>query len=90
MLTHIASKIDESNQIVYDDAAIARLLNRDQVQLVQPTEPTVTEGEGINEYLSSFKVAFYQVKEADEEEEDGVDIDLEEESKVNLFFSLDH
>lgn len=60
----------EENQIIWDDAAVEALLDRSQVR----KEPTKEEKEDkehwSNEYLSSFKVAQYVTKEADEEEEE--------------------
>uniref|UniRef100_A0A8C4QBV8 Chromodomain helicase DNA binding protein 3 n=1 Tax=Eptatretus burgeri TaxID=7764 RepID=A0A8C4QBV8_EPTBU len=53
---------DESIVIHYDDAAIDRLLDRSQ----DATDDT--ELQSMNEYLSSFKVAQYVVREEDEEE----------------------
>lgn len=47
--------------IHYDDQAIARLLDRNQ----DATEDT--ELQSMNEYLSSFKVAQYVVKDEDDE-----------------------
>ncbi len=71
----IFNRLDETNRIVYDDSAIDRLLNRNLGEEGGGIAEQSVVNEGINEYLSSFKVAFYQVKEADEEEE-------EEERKV--------
>jgi hypothetical protein len=45
---------------VYDDTAISRLLDRSQ-------EGQEEKQEAMNDYLSSFKVASYQVKEQEEE-----------------------
>ncbi|KAG9471080.1 chromodomain-helicase-DNA-binding protein 4 isoform X1 [Eleutherodactylus coqui] len=56
---------EDSSVIHYDDKAIARLLDRNQDEIED------TEIQGMNEYLSSFKVAQYVVREeemADEEE----------------------
>lgn len=56
------AKGDTENQIIWDERAVNALLDRTQVG--------VEEKENwANEYLSSFKVAQYVVKEADEEEE---------------------
>lgn len=52
---------EEGNVIHYDDDAISKLLDRSQ----DATEDT--EIQNMNEYLSSFKVAQYVVKEEDEE-----------------------
>ena len=68
--------IDELNKIVYDDGAIERLLDRSggtaPAETVTDEEPV---NEVINEYLSSFKVAFYQVKETDDGDDDYDDDD---------------
>ncbi|XP_062311311.1 chromodomain-helicase-DNA-binding protein 4-like [Osmerus eperlanus] len=58
------NKEDDSSVIHYDDKAIDRLLDRDQ----SATEDT--EIQSMNEYLSSFKVAQYVVKDEEEEEEE--------------------
>lgn len=58
------SKEEDSSVIHYDDKAIDRLLDRNQ----DATDDT--ELQSMNEYLSSFKVAQYVVKDDDEEEED--------------------
>lgn len=58
------NKEEDSSVIHYDDKAIDRLLDRNQ----DATEDT--ELQSMNEYLSSFKVAQYVVKDEDEEEED--------------------
>ncbi|KAL7887101.1 hypothetical protein AOLI_G00048220 [Acnodon oligacanthus] len=58
------NKEEDSSVIHYDDQAIERLLDRNQ----DATEDT--ELQSMNEYLSSFKVAQYVVKDEDEEEED--------------------
>ena len=55
---------NEENKIHYDDAAIDILLDRTQETPKNDDE----ESEGLNEYLSSFKVASYVTKEQDEEE----------------------
>jgi chromodomain-helicase-DNA-binding protein 5 len=52
---------DEGSVIHYDDNAISKLLDRSQ----DNTEDT--EIQNMNEYLSSFKVAKYVVKEEDGE-----------------------
>jgi len=46
--------------VVYDDAAVEKLLNRQQVGEVE-------KDFGMNEYLCSFKVASYQIKDTAEE-----------------------
>ncbi|XP_056141606.1 chromodomain-helicase-DNA-binding protein 4 isoform X2 [Lampris incognitus] len=58
------NKEDDSSVIHYDDQAISRLLDRNQ----DATEDT--ELQSMNEYLSSFKVAQYVVKDEDDEEEE--------------------
>uniref|UniRef100_A0A1A8I4L9 Chromodomain helicase DNA binding protein 4b n=2 Tax=Nothobranchius TaxID=28779 RepID=A0A1A8I4L9_NOTKU len=58
------NKEDDSSVIHYDDPAIERLLDRNQ----DATEDT--ELQSMNEYLSSFKVAQYVVKDEDDEEEE--------------------
>ncbi|XP_036444810.1 chromodomain-helicase-DNA-binding protein 4 isoform X1 [Colossoma macropomum] len=58
------NKEEDGSVIHYDDQAIERLLDRNQ----DATEDT--ELQSMNEYLSSFKVAQYVVKDEDEEEED--------------------
>lgn len=55
----------EENRIHYDDAAIDNLLDRNQTIPVGDGEDA---NEGLNEYLSSFKVASYVTKEQEEEE----------------------
>ncbi|XP_063734315.1 chromodomain-helicase-DNA-binding protein 4 isoform X2 [Eleginops maclovinus] len=58
------SKEDDSSVIHYDDRAIDRLLDRNQ----DATDDT--EIQSMNEYLSSFKVAQYVVKDEEDEEEE--------------------
>ncbi|XP_028836078.1 chromodomain-helicase-DNA-binding protein 4 isoform X2 [Denticeps clupeoides] len=58
------NKEEDSSVIHYDDKAIERLLDRNQ----DATEDK--EMQSMNEYLSSFKVAQYVVKDDDEEEEE--------------------
>eukprot|EP00063_Salmo_salar_P033991 XP_014008826.1 PREDICTED: chromodomain-helicase-DNA-binding protein 4-like [Salmo salar] len=60
------NKEDDSQVIHYDDKAIDRLLDRNQES--ESTEDT--EIQSMNEYLSSFKVAQYVVKDEEEEEEE--------------------
>lgn len=55
------NKEDDSSVIHYDDQAIDRLLDRNQ----DATDDT--ELQSMNEYLSSFKVAQYVVKDEDDE-----------------------
>ncbi|KAM4725774.1 chromodomain-helicase-DNA-binding protein 4a [Anableps anableps] len=58
------NKEEDSSIIHYDDKAIERLLDRNQ----DATDDT--ELQSMNEYLSSFKVAQYVVKDEEEEEEE--------------------
>ncbi|XP_034016012.1 chromodomain-helicase-DNA-binding protein 4-like isoform X2 [Thalassophryne amazonica] len=58
------NKEEDSSIIHYDDKAIDRLLDRNQ----DATDDT--ELQSMNEYLSSFKVAQYVVKDEEEEEEE--------------------
>lgn len=51
--------MEDSSVIHYDDAAISKLLDRNQ----DATDDT--ELQNMNEYLSSFKVAQYVVREED-------------------------
>lgn len=53
------------NKIHYDDKAVDMLLDRNQET---PKNDDENEPEGLNEYLSSFKVASYVTKEQEEEE----------------------
>ena len=55
------NKEDDSSVIHYDDRAIDRLLDRNR----DATEDT--ELQSMNEYLSSFKVAQYVVKDEEDE-----------------------
>ncbi|KAM3878292.1 LOW QUALITY PROTEIN: chromodomain-helicase-DNA-binding protein 5 [Diretmus argenteus] len=65
---------EEGSVIHYDDNAISKLLDRSQ----DATEDT--EIQNMNEYLSSFKVAQYVVKEEDGEEEVQREIIKQEEN----------
>ena len=58
---------NEENRIHYDDDAVDALLDRNQ----QPQGSSESEqvAEGLNEYLSSFKVASYVTKEKEIEED---------------------
>uniref|UniRef100_A0A8C8H505 DNA helicase n=1 Tax=Oncorhynchus tshawytscha TaxID=74940 RepID=A0A8C8H505_ONCTS len=67
-------KKDEGSVIHYDDNAISKLLDRSQ----NATEDT--EIQNMNEYLSSFKVAQYVVKDEDAEEEPQREIIKQEEN----------
>uniref|UniRef100_A0A671WLW7 Chromodomain helicase DNA binding protein 4a n=1 Tax=Sparus aurata TaxID=8175 RepID=A0A671WLW7_SPAAU len=68
------NKEEDSSIIHYDDKAIDRLLDRNQ----DATDDT--ELQSMNEYLSSFKVAQYVVKDEEEEEEVQREIIKQEES----------
>uniref|UniRef100_A0A3B3YFF9 Uncharacterized protein n=1 Tax=Poecilia mexicana TaxID=48701 RepID=A0A3B3YFF9_9TELE len=68
------NKEEDSSIIHYDDKAIERLLDRNQ----DATDDT--ELQSMNEYLSSFKVAQYVVKDEEEEEEVQREIIKQEES----------
>ncbi|XP_061597438.1 chromodomain-helicase-DNA-binding protein 4a isoform X2 [Cololabis saira] len=68
------SKEEDSSVIHYDDKAIDRLLDRNQTDTDEP------ELQSMNEYLSSFKVAQYVVKDEEEEEEVQREIIKQEES----------
>ncbi|KAM4651215.1 chromodomain-helicase-DNA-binding protein 5 [Discoglossus pictus] len=66
--------VEDSSVIHYDDAAISKLLDRNQ----DATEDT--EIQNMNEYLSSFKVAQYVVREEDGVEEVEREIIKQEEN----------
>jgi len=51
--------------VVYDDEAVQKLLDRSQ----EDVDPEKEREFGMNEYLRSFKVASYQVKEGIDEVE---------------------
>uniref|UniRef100_A0A8C9ZTJ0 Chromodomain helicase DNA binding protein 4a n=1 Tax=Sander lucioperca TaxID=283035 RepID=A0A8C9ZTJ0_SANLU len=68
------SKEEDSSVIHYDDKAIDVLLDRNQRDTDEP------ELQSMNEYLSSFKVAQYVVKDEEEEEEVQREIIKQEES----------
>ena len=53
----------KSKIVTYDEAAVQRMLDRSQ-----KGEKETEKSFGMNEYLRSFKVATYQVKEADEKD----------------------
>lgn len=55
--------------IIWDDDAVSALLDRNEGEEVQQKDPTGEKKDWTNEYLSSFKVAQYVTKEAEEEEE---------------------
>ena len=55
----VSAEIDDANRIVYDDAAIESLLDRTK-------EGQEDKEMAMNEYLSSFKVASYTVKEGED------------------------
>uniref|UniRef100_A0A6Q2Y678 DNA helicase n=1 Tax=Esox lucius TaxID=8010 RepID=A0A6Q2Y678_ESOLU len=60
------NKEEDSQVIHYDDEAVDRLLDRNQ----ESENPEETEIQSMNEYLSSFKVAQYVVKDEEEAEEE--------------------
>ncbi|MCI4373928.1 hypothetical protein PGIGA_G00000140 [Pangasianodon gigas] len=68
------NKEEDSSVIHYDDKAIDKLLDRNQ----DATDDT--ELQSMNEYLSSFKVAQYVVKDEEDEEEVDREIIKQEES----------
>ena len=70
---------DEENQIVYDDEAIERLLDRTQ-EVVEDKETEQTAQ--LNDYLSSFKVATYKTKEEAEEDENREVLMQEESTEI--------
>ena len=59
-LTHAACACAE---VTYDDEAVRKMLDRSQAG-----EKQVEKSFGLNEYLRSFKVATYKVKDVDEKE----------------------
>uniref|UniRef100_A0A673B453 Chromodomain helicase DNA binding protein 4a n=1 Tax=Sphaeramia orbicularis TaxID=375764 RepID=A0A673B453_9TELE len=86
-----SNKEEDSSIIHYDDKAIDRLLDRNQ----DATDDT--ELQSMNEYLSSFKVAQYVVKDEDEEVRHAPDDGFEFDKLLFLilpyfssFFSLFH
>lgn len=70
----------EENKIHYDDAAIDALLDRDQ-----KSEENGDDPDGLNEYLSSFKVAQY-VKKVDDDEEEDVEVLKEEAEQADPLY----
>uniref|UniRef100_A0A8C7V8R7 Chromodomain helicase DNA binding protein 4a n=1 Tax=Oncorhynchus mykiss TaxID=8022 RepID=A0A8C7V8R7_ONCMY len=70
------NKEEDSQVIHYDDMAVDRLLDRNQ----ESETPEETEIGSMNEYLGSFKVAQYVVKDEEEEEEVQREIIKQEES----------
>lgn len=59
-LGHILNCIFVSNSVVYSDEAVEKLLDRSQEGEIEKEKEKEF---GMNEYLRSFKVASYQVKE---------------------------
>uniref|UniRef100_A0A7E5A0P2 DNA helicase n=1 Tax=Panagrellus redivivus TaxID=6233 RepID=A0A7E5A0P2_PANRE len=57
------------NEIIWDDDAVDALLDRTVGEAPKPEEGEKKKEHWTNEYLSSFKVAQYVTREADEEEE---------------------
>ena len=53
--------------VVWDEKAVEKLLDRSQVTEVPDQDNEDEEKGGMNEYLSSFKVASYQIKTTAEE-----------------------
>uniref|UniRef100_A0A8C7GJT7 Chromodomain helicase DNA binding protein 4a n=1 Tax=Oncorhynchus kisutch TaxID=8019 RepID=A0A8C7GJT7_ONCKI len=70
------NKEEDSQVIHYDDMAVDRLLDRNQ----ESETPEETEIGSMNEYLGSFKVAQYVVKDEEEAEEVQREIIKQEES----------
>ncbi len=70
----------EENRIHYDDAAVDGLLDREQK--VESTDDSSQAADGLNEYLSSFKVASYVTKGKQEEEEE-VEVLKEDSTETN-------
>uniref|UniRef100_A0A4W5NWN4 Chromodomain helicase DNA binding protein 4a n=1 Tax=Hucho hucho TaxID=62062 RepID=A0A4W5NWN4_9TELE len=68
--------VEDSQVIHYDDMAVDRLLDRNQ----ESETPEETEIGSMNEYLGSFKVAQYVVKDEEEAEEVQREIIKQEES----------
>ncbi|XP_072281166.1 chromodomain-helicase-DNA-binding protein 4 isoform X2 [Pyxicephalus adspersus] len=68
---------EDSSVIHYDDRAIDKLLDRNQDQIED------TEIQGMNEYLSSFKVAQYVVREEEMDEEEVVREIIKQEESVD-------
>ncbi|VDK54858.1 unnamed protein product [Dibothriocephalus latus] len=66
---------NDEHCIVYNDAALERLLDRSQ-QGMQEKEMEM------NDYLSSFKVAHYEKREIQDEEEEDVDDEDQEDREV--------
>ncbi|TKR71703.1 hypothetical protein L596_019259 [Steinernema carpocapsae] len=68
-------------EIIWDDNAISALLDRTAgEEEKKPTEGEDKDKHWTNEYLSSFKVATYTTREADEEEEEPDDTEIIKES----------
>ncbi|KAF1751258.1 hypothetical protein GCK72_017812 [Caenorhabditis remanei] len=65
-----AEKKSTAQEIVWDDAAVDFLLDRDKKEEAAAPEEGEGKADWQNEYLSSFKVASYQTKEAEGQEED--------------------
>ncbi|KAM5140939.1 chromodomain-helicase-DNA-binding protein 4 isoform 2-T2 [Mantella aurantiaca] len=68
---------EDISVIHYDDRAIDKLLDRNQDQIED------TEIQGMNEYLSSFKVAQYVVREEEMDEEEVVREIIKQEESVD-------
>ena len=52
-----------ASEVTYDEEAVRKMLDRSQAG-----EKQVEKSFGLNEYLRSFKVATYKVKDVDEKE----------------------
>ena len=54
--------------VVYDDEAVEKMLDRtlDDESVPEDEDPEATAKTGLNDYLRSFKVATYRVKEGEE------------------------
>ncbi|CAL2045343.1 unnamed protein product [Caenorhabditis brenneri] len=77
-------KKSTAHEIVWDDAAVDFLLDRDRKEEGAPEDGGEGKADWQNEYLSSFKVASYQTKEAEgqeEEEEDEMEVIKEGDEK---------
>ena len=76
---------NEENRIHYDDEAVDRLLDRNQVLPNEANGANEEGNEGLNEYLASFKVASYVTRQ---EQEEDVEVLKEEatESSDPLFW----
>lgn len=79
-----SEKKKTDHEIVWDDAAVDFLLDRNKDEKQEGGEEGEGKAEWQNEYLSSFKVASYQTKEAEgaeEEDEDEMEVIKEGDGK---------